>query len=297
MYLAFQAFASAFFKPLSEVLNTGEMIGRFERRLKGLYRDLSVENTGDEDRLPEQTEKLRGHIRMKNVNFKYENGGFELRDINLEVLPGKRVAVLGDSGAGKTTLLKLLQGMYTPDSGEITIGGANPSHMDGGLFAESVGCANQEITVFSASVRDNITLWDDNISDAEVYNAASDACIHSYIAKLSGAYEYCLTEHGNNISGGQKQRLELARAFLRNPSVILLDEATGAIDPENRVTIEKNIIKRGCACVAVTHVLSQISDYDEIIILQKGKIAARGTHENLLQMSGFYASLFKEEAE
>lgn|GEM_PF-1308921 len=295
MYLAFQTFASSFFKPLSEVLNTGELMGKFEKRLKTLYHELSVEADADEDRLPEQNEKLRGYISMKNVNFKYEDSGFELSDINLEITPGKRVAILGDSGAGKTTLIKLLQGMYTPDSGEITIGGINPSYMDGELFASSVGCANQKISIFSATVRDNITLWDESVSDAEVYNAASDACIHSYIAKLSGAYEYYLTEHGKNISGGQKQRIEIARAFLRNPSVVLLDEATSAIDPENRATIEENIIKRGCTIVIVTHVLTHIPDYDEIIILEKGKITGRGKHENLLKTSNFYASLFRKE--
>ena len=296
MYLAFQAFASAFFTPLKEVLNTGELMGKFEKRLKGLHRDLSAESEcADEGKPPEQSEKLNWNISMKNVNFAYEGGDFALCDINLEISRGQRVAILGNSGAGKTTLLKLLQGMYEPDSGEITIGGVNPANIDGELFAASIGCANQEITIFSATVRDNITLWDESVSDAEVYNAASDACIHPHIAELSGAYEYRLTERGSNLSGGQKQRIEIARAFLRNPSVILLDEATSAIDPENRATIEKNIIKRGCACVVVTHVLSQIPDYDEIIILDKGKITDMGTHEKLLRTSEFYASLFREE--
>lgn len=295
-YLAFQAYASAFFVPLSEVLGAGGLFARLERRLKYLYSELS--GGGKEEprnQIPEgSTGKLEGYIEIDDVCFGYD-GVPVLENISLSVKPGQRIAILGNSGAGKTTLLKLLQGLYTPDSGKISIDGIDPARMDKHLFANSIGCANQEITLFAASVRDNITMWDESVSDAEIYRAAGDACIHGHIASLDGAYDYRLSENGNNLSGGQRQRLEIARALLYNPSVVLLDEATSSIDPVNRGIIEDNLMKRGCACIAVTHVTSWITDYDEIIIMDKGRIVQRGTHETLLRTSAFYASVLQEE--
>ena len=300
-YLAFQAYASMFFTPLSDVLHTHELFGKIENRLKKLYKGLDtgekeIPLTALRDQLPvKSADKLDGYIEIKNVCFGYNGGPPVLQDINLSVSPGQRVAILGNSGAGKTTLLKLLQGLYEPDSGNIYIDGVNPARIDKRLFANSIGCANQEIAIFAASVRDNITMWDESISDADVYLAASDACIHNYIALQEGAYNYKLTEDGSNLSGGQRQRLEIARALLYKPSIVLLDEATSAIDPANRVSIEENLAKRGCACIVVTHVLSQIEDYDEIIIMDQGRIIQTGTHEELMRSSAFYASLFEEE--
>ena len=281
-YLAFQAYATAFFLPLSGVLNAGELFKKFEKRLKKLFSTLKTE-TQQAPRMEETTqhEKLKGNIEIKNLSFHYENGEPVLQNISLSLKAGQRLAILGESGAGKTTLLKLLQGMYEPTEGEITIDGLNPATMDKGLYAKSISCANQEIAVFAASVRDNITLWDDTVSDADIYRAATDACIHAHIANLDGAYDYLLAENGRNISGGQKQRIEMARVFLHNPSVVLLDEATSAIDPENCRSIEKSLKQRGCTCVVSTHVLSQLEDYDEIIVLENGKIAQRGTYKEL----------------
>ncbi|MCL2399224.1 MAG: ATP-binding cassette domain-containing protein [Defluviitaleaceae bacterium] len=296
LYLAFQAFASAFFVPLSEVLNAGELFSSFEKNLQRLNGGLELEEKlTDSAHSGEGVDKLTGCINMENVHFGYDPETPVLHDIMLSVKPGQRVAILGNSGAGKTTMLKLLQGLYVPDSGEVTIGGFDPHHINARLYANSIGSANQEITIFAASVRDNITMWDDSISDADIYRAASDACIHEYIASLAGAYDYQLLEHGSNLSGGQKQRLEIARALLHNPSIIFMDEVTSAIDPKTRTRILENLKKRGCTCVIVTHVLMQMSDLDEIIILEKGTISHRGTHEYLLSKSEFYATLIREE--
>ena len=280
-YLAFQAYATAFFLPLSGVLNAGELFDKFEKRLKKLFVTLKTETEQAKRTEKNKQEKIQGYIEMKNVSFSYENGSPVLQNISISLKPGQRLAVLGESGAGKTTLLKLLQGMYEPTEGEVTIDGLNPAKMDKELYAKSIGCANQEITIFAASVRDNITLWDNSVSDAQIYNAASDACIHSYIASLDGAYDYHLAENGRNISGGQKQRIEMARVFLHNPSVALLDEATSAIDPDNCVAIEQSLKKRACTSVVATHVLSQLMDYDEIIVLENGKIKQRGSYKEL----------------
>ncbi|MDR1376095.1 MAG: ATP-binding cassette domain-containing protein [Synergistaceae bacterium] len=296
-YLAFQAYASAFFFPLSAVLAVNKLFGNFDRHLKDLREALdSGEKISPRNSVPaESTGKLDGYIELKNVCFGYESGVPVLQNIDLSIKPGQRIAILGKTGAGKTTLLKLLQGLYEPDSGEISIDGVNPSRMNKRLFAGSIGCANQEITLFAASVRDNITMWDETVSDAEVYNAAHDACIHEYITSLNGAYDFPLSENGDNLGDGQKQRIEIARALLYNPSIVLLDEVSRSIDPINRDTIDKNLIRRGCTCVFATHVLSQAKDYDELIVLDKGRIAQRGTHEELLKSSAFYASAFQKE--
>jgi ABC-type bacteriocin/lantibiotic exporter with double-glycine peptidase domain len=291
-YLAFQAYAGAFFFPLSEVLNFRQLFGKFESRLKKLHKEL---DTGRPDtvQLIYAKDKLEGYVEIKDVSFSYDDGPPVLQNINLSLKPGQRLAILGDSGAGKTTLLKLLQGLYEPTSGEITIDGINPARMDKHLFANSIGCAKQEITIFAASVRDNISIWDESISDADVYNAASDACIHAHITSLEGAYDFMLAEHGSNLSGGQKQMLEISRSLLHNPSIILLDEAAGFIDPKNWARIHENLKKRHCVCIEVTHNLSFMPDYDEIIILDNGQILDRGKHEELLQTSDFYAALYR----
>ncbi|MDR2965677.1 MAG: ATP-binding cassette domain-containing protein [Treponema sp.] len=294
-YLAFQAYAGAFFLPLSEVLNFRELFNKFESRLKKLHKELDTgKPDASHDELPAHAkDRLEGYIEMKDVCFAYDDGPPVLQNINLSLKPGQRLAVIGDSGAGKTTLVKLLQGLYEPVSGEITIDGINPVRMNKHLFANSIGCANQEITIFAASVRDNISMWDESISDADVYNAASDACIHTHITSLEGAYEFMLAEHGSNLSGGQKQMLEISRAFLHNPSIVLLDEAAGFIDPKNCTRIHESLKKRRCACVEVTHNLSFLPDYDEIIILNKGQILQRGKHDELMRTSDYYSALYR----
>ncbi len=293
-YLAFQAYAAAFFLPALEALTEGGLFGKLEKRVKELFKELGGENESVRDEV-EAPGKLKGAIEFKDVCFEYEKGVPVLQNISFSLMPGQRLAVLGNSGAGKTTLLKLLQGMYEPCSGEITIDGENPAKINRRLFANSIGCANQEITLFAASLRDNICMFDESVSDAELQSAARDACIHGHISSLEGAYRHPVAENGSNLSGGQRQRLEIARALLYDPSIVLFDEATGFIDPINRKAIEENLKRRGCSCVAATHVLTQLRDYDEIVVLEGGKIAGRGTHEELLRTSDFYASTLREE--
>ena len=227
-YLAFEAYASVFFLPLSEVLGANDLFRKFEKRLKGLYKEVKrgKEEEAEQRISIEGVSKLAGYVEIKDVCFSYEEGIPVLENINLSIQPGQRVAIIGNSGAGKTTLLKLLQGLYQPSCGEITIDGVNPALLDRRLYSASIGCANQEVTLFAASVRDNITLWDDGVTDAEIYYAATDACIHDHIASLDGAYEYLLSENRNNFSAGQRQRTEIARALLYDPSIILYGRQT-----------------------------------------------------------------------
>ena len=301
-YLEFQAYAAAFFYPMSRALSAPALFGRLEKRLGNLYRELESETGGGAEPRPAQAllgakgTKLRGHIEFKDVCFSYPGCPPLLEGFNLTLEPGRRVAVVGKSGCGKSAVIKLLQGLYTPESGEVTIDGAAPAGIDGETFRASVGCANQKLSFFTASVRDNITLWDTEVSDGAVYRAVREAGLHSFVATLDGGYDHILQENGRVLSGGQQQRLEIARALIYDPSVLILDEVNNAIDPGMVAEIEANLQKRGCAILQATQILPAIIDYDEIILLEKGRVAARGAHRELLAASPWYASLYREGA-
>jgi ABC-type bacteriocin/lantibiotic exporter with double-glycine peptidase domain len=145
---------------------------------------------------------------------------------------------------------------------------------------------------YRAEFKDNITLWDEEVSGHAVYEAASDACIHDYIASLEGSYNHVLAENGHNLSGGQQQRIEIARALIYDPVIILLDEVTSALGPAISAKIEENLHKRGCTCVQMTHILSTVTEYDEIIVLDEGRVVARGTHPELMAASSLYADIY-----
>ncbi|MDR0307931.1 MAG: ATP-binding cassette domain-containing protein [Chitinispirillales bacterium] len=296
-YLEFQAFASAFFYPLSGVLSARGQLKDFEKKLTVFFKDLEIGN--DEKtvkvRPANGKRKLKGYIEFKDISFGYEENIPVIKNFSLSITPGQRIAVTGESGTGKTTLLKLLQGLYEPDSGSITIDGIPIAEIDRALFRNSIGCANQEPSFFCASIRENITLWDKNLTEPDVYNSAQDARIHKYISSLDGAYEYKLSENGNNISKGQCQKLEITRALVYNPSIVMFDEATSAIDPESRKHIESILKKRRCTCIAVTHLLEQVTEYDQIIVLGKSKVIARGKHDDLMYSSSYYNVLFESE--
>jgi ABC-type bacteriocin/lantibiotic exporter with double-glycine peptidase domain len=320
-YLAFQAYAAAFFYPMSRVLSAPGLFIKLEKRLQGLYRELEAgagkpdagpvlsraeepEGAGGEKRGSEKREgsvaalsgspgKLRGYIEFKDVGFSHE-GVPIIEHFSLSLKPGQRAALVGKSGCGKSSVVKLLQGLYIPDAGEITIDGIPVSRIDRKTFMASIGCANQEMNFFTASIRNNITLWDDTVSDGAVYRAVKDVRLHSYIASLDGAYDHMLEENARALSGGQRQRLEIARALLYNPSVVIMDEVTGDIGSGMAEEIEKNLIKRGCTVLQATQILSAIVDYDEIILLDRGRVIHRGTHGELLAASSWYADLFQK---
>ena len=296
--VAFQSLAANFSEPFVNLVNyfggLQTIKGTLER-LEDIYkyplppRAVDVVPAGLES-------KLSGRIELKQLNFGYSV--LEpplLADLSLVVQPGSRVALVGVSGSGKSTLGKLLCGLYRPWSGEILFDGRKLADIPPTVFANSVAYVDQDIFLFEGSARDNLTFWDSTIDQRNLTAAAHDAAIHQDLATRPGNYDCYINEGGTNFSGGQRQRIEIARALVGNPSILVLDEATAALDPITEKAIDNNLRRRGCTCIIIAHRLSTIRDCDEIIVLDKGAIVERGRHEDLLARQGFYARLVSTE--
>jgi NHLM bacteriocin system ABC transporter peptidase/ATP-binding protein len=297
--VAFQSLMASFSGPVTDLVSYAGSLqtikGAFER-LEDVY-NYPLDNSGEAvvaaDRFPP---KLTGKIELSNIQFGYSI--LEpplLADLSITIQPGSRVAFVGASGSGKSTLAKLICGLYKPWTGEIRIDGWTLPEIPPQVFANSIAYVDQDIFLFEGTARDNLTLWDSTVSEGDLSQALKDAVIHDDIATRAGNYDCYVNEGGTNFSGGQRQRIEIARALVSNPSVIVLDEATGALDPITEKVIDDNLRRRGCTCIIIAHRLSTIRDCDEIIVLQRGKIVERGTHEQLIVHQGTYAKLVAEE--
>ncbi|MBO6112246.1 MAG: NHLP family bacteriocin export ABC transporter peptidase/permease/ATPase subunit [Lachnospiraceae bacterium] len=300
MIMAFQGFMTRFTAPADELINASRTIQEMRTQMErvGDVMEYPEDKAFKKEDLKEDEEygKLSGSISMKNVTFGYSKLAEPLiENFNLELKPGSRVAFVGASGCGKSTLSKLISGLYEPWSGEILFDGKPMNEIDRGVFTGSVAVVDQDIILFEDTIANNIKMWDNSIEDFEMILAARDAQIHEDIMVRDGGYRYKITEGGKDFSGGQRQRLEIARVLAQDPTVIIMDEATSALDARTEYEVTKAIKDRGITCVVIAHRLSTIRDCDEIVVLDRGKVLERGTHEELMKNNGAYTRLVTVE--
>ena len=299
MITGFQLYLTHFNEPAMKLIGAGqsiqEMRSNMERLDDVMNYPVDPAFSGKTEEIGEYS-KLMGNIEIKNVTFGYSRLAEPvIRDFSLDIEAGSKIAIVGASGCGKSTLSKLLSGLYRPWSGEILFGGKRISEIDRNVFTGSVAVVDQDIIMFEDSIDQNIKLWDNSIEDFEVILAARDARIHDEIIERPEGYKAHVEEDGKNFSGGQRQRLEIARVLACDPSVIILDEATSALDSVTEKEVVESIKKRGITCIVIAHRLSTIRDCDKIVVLSDGEIVDTGTHEQLMERCEYYKDLVTSE--
>ena len=300
VYTAVNSLISKFHEPMQKILTLSDTIRTTEMQLQRLddvkrYPIDSLNYPDETQKITFTGQRLSGELVMRDMSFGYSPLEPPLLEhFDLSIAPGRWAAIVGPSGSGKSTLAKVTAGLYEEWSGDVLFDGVKRREIPRAVLASSIATVDQDVFQISGTVRENISLFDKSVPKGDIMQAAQDACIHEDILRLAGGYEAEVAEGGLNFSGGQRQRLELARALAGNPSILILDEATSAIDPMTEQKVLENIRRRGCTCLIVAHRLSTIRDADEIIVLEKGKVAERGTHRELIKHDGPYRRLIEE---
>lgn len=299
MIMAFQGFLGSFISPATLLISAGQSLQEMRTEMERIEDVMRYSTDVPEDEPVSDNceyDKLSGNIEMKNVTFGYSRLAEPLiENFNLSLKTGSRVAFVGPSGCGKSTLSKLISGLYKPWSGEILFDGKKISEIDRSVFTGSLAVVDQDIILFEDTIANNIKMWDNSIEDFEMIMAARDAQLHEDIMQREGGYQYKMTEGGKDFSGGQRQRMEIARVLAQDPTIIILDEATSALDAKTEYNVVNSIKDRGITCIVVAHRLSTIRDCDEIIVMDNGRVAERGTHDELMKKGGMYAELVTNE--
>ncbi|MGW4898760.1 ATP-binding cassette domain-containing protein [Kitasatospora sp. NPDC004240] len=297
--VAFQALAAGFTAPVAQLV-------RFGPRVQDLAADL--ERLRDVERHPEDPVFARpapppdapagppaGELRLDGVGFSYHPQGEPLlRDISFRARPGERIALVGATGSGKSTVGRLIAGLYAPTAGRVTLDGVDCHRLPRAARAAGLAVVDQDVLLFGGTVRDNLTLWDPTVPDETLLAALRDADVLREVMERPGGLDAVVADGGRNFSGGQRQRLEIARALVGSPALLVLDEATSALDVETERTVDLNLRRRGCACVIIAHRLSTVRDSDRILVLDRGRIVQRGRHDELMAVAGHYRDLVLE---
>lgn len=296
---AFQAMLGSFLSPVMELASAGTTIREMRTNMERIedVMEYPADVKEREERKEEISyDKLTGKVELKNVTFGYSRLApplIENFSMTLEV--GQKVAFVGGSGCGKSTLAKLISGLYQPWSGEILFDGKPISEIDRNIFTGSLAVVDQEITLFEDTIANNIKMWDSSIEDYEMIISSRDASLHEDIMQRVGGYQYKIMEGGRDFSGGQRQRMEIARVLAQDPTIMIMDEATSALDAKTEYEVVKAIKDRGITCIVIAHRLSTIRDCDEIIVMEHGRIVERGKHEELMANHGKYEELILSE--
>ena len=319
MFTAFQSLMGSFQAPVGALLGLGSTLQTTEMQMQRLndVRKYEIDslNCRDDEGIrevgnkgnsanslmpsfPNSLQRLNGELELRDVDFGYSPLEKPLiSNFSLHIKPGHWVAVVGASGSGKSTVAKVVTGIYEEWSGEVRFDGVKRRELPRAVIVNSISAVDQDVFQITGTIAQNLSLFDDSVRRTDIIQAAKDACIHEDILQLEKGYDSEVSEGGLNFSGGQRQRLEIARALATNPSLLILDEATSALDPMTEQTVLENIRRRGCSCLIVAHRLSTIRDCDEIIVLQHGQVVERGTHRDMIQHDGAYKRLIEERSQ
>ena len=293
---SFLAYANQYTKPFNEISG---VITELQSALASAQRVFALIDEETESSDEGRLEKVAsdGSVTMNCVDFSYQRQVSLIKNLNLDIKPGQKIAIVGPTGCGKTTIINLLMRFYDADAGEIKVSGTDVKDMKRKTLRSMYGMVLQDTWLFHGTVRDNIAYGKDTATEEDIIGAAKAAHAHSFIKKLPGGYDTILSEDGGNISQGQKQLLSIARVMLAKPSMLILDEATSNIDTRTEIYIQKAFAKlmEGRTSFIVAHRLSTIRESDIILVMDRGKIIEQGSHEELLNKGGFYAHLYNSQ--
>ncbi|MCQ2471613.1 MAG: ABC transporter ATP-binding protein/permease [Clostridia bacterium] len=299
----FPADLTAYLLMVSTLLGSIRQIVQFSEQLQngitGIERFVEIMEVKPEIESEEglkEAESLEGHVEFKDVSFAYSDEGREiLHGINIDIEKGQNVAIVGPSGGGKTTICNLIPRFYQIREGEITIDGTDVREFTLASLRENIGVVQQDVYLFSGTIKENIAYGRQDASDEDIIAAAKKAGAHNFISELENSYDTYVGERGIKLSGGQKQRISIARVFLKNPPVLILDEATSALDNESEKLIQQSLeeLSKGRTTLTIAHRLTTIKNADKIIVLTRNGIEEQGTHAELIQKGGLYANMYE----